>query len=246
MASTGEQPRFTLMPWVYQPLLSGPVPHPVTRGLNYVRSEFASSIDTVGEASSVLKRTVLLATSGSSRRRDVPLYISMEEITVQPDPALYREAALPVAILAEGTFPSFFANYPVPKGVQPPDIEVLPQSEDAAILVVSDGGIPGNEVRFEQGRFRAQPLGFDRYTRQTFGNLEFVMNAISQMTDKTGLMELRAREFRLRLLNREITEDPRRSLRWKVLNSVLPVMLVLAAGILVQLLRKRKYQRPLV
>ena len=240
-ASMGEQARFTLMPWVYHPLLSGQPAHPVTRGLNYVKGEFASSIDTVGEARSSMKRTILLATSSASRERDVPLYISMEEITLQPDPALYTASQLPVAILEEGIFTSFYKNYPVPKGVYPKDSEVVPESVPTSILVVADGDIPANEVRFEQGAFRAQPLGYDRYSRQTFGNLEFVMNVINQMTDQTGIMELRSREFKLRLLNREFTGVKEQALKWKLVNTIAPLLLVIVAGMVVLFLRKKRY-----
>ena len=240
-ASSGESARFTLMPWVYHPLLSGPGAHPVTRGLNYVKSEFASSLDTVEVTGQGVKRTVLLATSGGTRIREVPLYLSMEEITLRPDPELYRREKLPVAILMDGIFPSFFRNYPVPSGVTPRETEVLPESLPTSLLVVSDGDIPANEVRFEQGVFTALPLGYDRFTRQTFGNLEFIMNAVNQMTDRAGLMELRSKEFSLRLLNREITGQKDRMLRWKLVNTLLPLMVVLIAGLSVQLLRKKRY-----
>ncbi len=243
MASTGEQARFTLMPWVYHPLLSGNPAHPVTRGLNYVKSEFASSIDTVGDGRPGLKRTILLATSSASRERNVPLYISMEEVTLQPDPALYTASQLPVAILEEGSFPSFYKNYPVPKGVYPQDSEVVPESVPTSILVVSDGDIPANEVRFDQGVYRAQPLGYDRYSRQTFGNLEFIMNVINQMTDQTGIMELRSREFKLRLLNREITGVKEQALKWKLVNTIAPLLLVIVAGMVVFFLRKKRYSQ---
>jgi len=242
-APAGEQARFTLMPWVYHPLLAGRTDHPVTRGLNYVKSEFASTLDTVGGYDPAMRRSVLLASSASSRVRNVPLYISMEEVTMKPDEALYNQSGLPVAVLLQGTFPSFFRNYQVPDGVMPRDAEVLPESAPTSVLVVADGDIPANDVRFDRGGWRAQPLGYDQYTRQTFGNLEFVMNAINMMTDDTGLMELRSREFRLRLLDREIISSRSRSLRWKVLNTLIPVLMVLVAGGLIYLVRKRKYSR---
>ena len=118
-ASSGEQARFSLMPWVYYPLLAGNPKHPVSRGLNYVKAEFASSMDTVGTGEKGSSATVLLASSASSRSREVPLYISMEEVTVQPDPALYKDSGLPVAVLLEGVFTSLYKNYPVPSGVNP-------------------------------------------------------------------------------------------------------------------------------
>jgi ABC-2 type transport system permease protein len=242
MASTGEQARFSLMPWVYHPLLAGPASHPVTRGLNVVKGEFSSVLDTV-DVSGELRRTVLLASSSASRKREVPLYLSMEEVTQQPDPALYNQSGLPVAILSEGVFPSFYKNYPVPPGVQTARAEVLPESRHTSLLVVADGDIPANGVSFEQGAYRAQPLGYDRYTRQTFGNLEFIMNAVNMMCDDRGLMELRSRDFSLRLLNQEVISQPARVRKWKLFNSLLPIAVVILAGGAVNLWRKRKYSR---
>jgi ABC-2 type transport system permease protein len=242
-APAGEQARFTMMPWVYHPLLAGPATHPVSRGLNYVKSQFASSLDTLSDGNTQLTKTVLLATSEASRKRDVPLYINMEEVTVQPDPAMYSAAHLPVGVLLEGEFKSFYTNYPVPEGVFPADWEVISEGEASSIFVLTDGDIVANEVVYEQGAYRAQPLGYDRYTQQTFGNREFIMNVVNYMTDDIGLMELRSREFKLRLLNNELISQKSQLLKWKLINTLLPLVLVLIAGLIIQLVRKRKYAR---
>ncbi len=240
-APAGEQARFTMMPWVYHPLLTGPGGHPVTRGLNYVLGEFVSSLDTVGQGPVGIERTVLLATSTASRKRDVPLYISMEEVMAEPDPALYTSSHLPVGILMEGKFPSFFRNYPVPAGATTGNTPVRDSSVHTSLFVVADGDLAANEVRFEGGAFRAQPLGYDRYTRQTFGNREFILNVINYMTDETGIMELRSRELRMRLLNREVTGQQSRALKWKLVNTLLPLALLVLAGLLYQWIRRRRY-----
>lgn len=240
-APAGEQAQFTMMPWVYHPLLSGPPQHPVTRGLNYVKSEFVSSLDTLGNNPAGVKRNVLLHTSTASRKRDVPLYISMEEIMTQPDPALYTAVHLPVAILLQGSFESFYKNYPVPGGVAPGGYQRLDSSSQTSIFVAGDGDIAANEVRFEGGAFRAQPLGYDRYTRQTFGNREFIMNVVNFMTDKSGIMELRSREYKLRLLNRELISSPAAIMKWRLINTLLPLILLLLVGLVYQWFRKRKY-----
>lgn len=242
-APAGQEARFTMMPWVYHPLLAGPATHPVTRGLNYVKSQFASSMDTLSGNAGELTKTVLLASSPASRTRDVPLYINMEEITVQPDPALYQSAHLPVGILLEGKFESFYKNYPVPDGVFPSGWEPVAEGEPASLFVVSDGDIPANEVQFIQGEYRAQPLGYDRYTQQTFGNREFIMNVVNYMTDKTGLMELRSREFKLRLLNQEVLGQKSQLLKWKLINTLLPLLLVLISGLIIQVVRRRRFAR---
>jgi len=241
-APAGQQARFTMMPWVYHPLLAGPGNHPVTRGINYVLSQFASSIDTLPVSSGQVRKTVLLASSQSSRERDVPLYINMEEVTVQPDPALYQSAHLPIGILLEGRFESFFLNYPVPEGVLPADWQTLKEGEPASIFILADGDIAANEVQYERGAFRAQPLGYDRYTRQTFGNREFIMNVVNYMTDQTGIMELRSREFKLRLLNNELISQKSQLLKWKLINTLLPLLLVLISGLIIQVVRRRRYK----
>jgi ABC-2 type transport system permease protein len=107
--------------------------------------------------------------------------------------------------------------------------------------VLSDGDIAANEVLFDQGAFRAQPLGYDRYTRQTFGNREFIMNVINYMTDESGIMELRAREFKLRLLNGELIGSKKQLLTWKLVNTLLPLILLLLAGAALQVIRKRRF-----
>lgn len=242
-APAGQQASFTMMPWVYHPLLAGPVTHPVTRGLNYVKSQFASSLDTLSGSAGQVTKTILLATSQASRKRDVPLYINMEEVTVQPDPALYHYENLPVGILLEGKFESFYKNYPVPEGVTPSGWKMITEGEPTSLFILSDGDIAANEVQFEQGAFRAQPLGYDRYTRQTFGNREFIMNVVNYMTDETGLMELRSREFKLRLLNNELIIQKSQLLKWKLINTLLPLLLVMISGVVIQVVRRRRYAR---
>lgn len=242
-APAGEQARFTMMPWVYHPLLAGPATHPVTRGLNYVKSQFASSLDTLSGSAGQTSKTVLLTSSQASRTRDVPLYINMEEVTVQPDPALYQASYLPIGVLLEGEFESFYKNYSVPEGVYPSDWKLIPQGTASSIFVLTDGDIAANEVQFEQGAFRAQPLGYDRYTQQTFGNREFIMNVVNYMTDETGLMELRSREFKLRLLNKEVIGQKSMLRKWKLINTLLPLLLVLISGLAIQFVRRKRYAR---
>ena len=48
-----------------------------------------------------------------------------------------------------------------------------------------------------------------------------MMNVINYMTDETGIMELRSREFKLRLLNRELISQKSQHLKWKLINTLL-------------------------
>ncbi|MEX0987020.1 MAG: gliding motility-associated ABC transporter substrate-binding protein GldG [Bacteroidales bacterium] len=230
-----------MRPWVYSPLLSAPSTHPVTRGLNYIHGQFISTFDTIPLPAGELNRTILLQTSGRSMNRRVPLRITMDEVSRDPDPSLYNDRNLPVAVLSEGVFPSFYANYSVPEGVYPPDAEIKKSSEKTSMLLVTDGDIIRNEVRIQGGKYMAELLGYDKYTYQTFGNLEFILNAVNYMTDETGLMELRSREFKLRLLDKTVVTDKKAVVTWKILNSVIPVVMIILFGVLFNVYRKRKY-----
>jgi len=208
-----------------------------------VRGQFVTALDTVRGQPEEVQKTVILQTSEKSRRQTVPLRILVEEVSREPDPAQYNDGAQPVAVLLEGRFESFYGNYSVPDGVYPADAEVIKKSEPTSILVAGDGDLIRNEVSMNRGRPVPDPLGYEKYTRQTFGNLEFIMNAINYMTDDTGLMQLRSREFKLRLLNRELIKDRQASRMWKVVNTVVPVLIVIFFGLLFNAYRRKKFSR---
>lgn len=243
VAAVGEQAQFRMMPWIYLPLISGPQNHPVTRGLNYLKSEFVSVLDTLANNPEAVRKTALLTTSPNSNMLKVPLQIHMREITRERNPAFFNKAHLPLALLLEGSFPSFYRNYSVPPGVYPPDTEILTDSKPTSVFVSGDGDIIRNEVSFSDGRFVAEPLGYDKYTRQTFGNKEFIMNLVNYMTDDSGIISLRSREFKLRLLNQEILNDNGKRTFWILLNTVLPILILLIFGLAFSYYRKRKYAR---
>jgi ABC-2 type transport system permease protein len=241
----GQDPEMLVLPWWYFPLLSAPKENFLTKGLNYIKTEFASALDTTSVSIPGLRRTVLLSTSDTSALVTNPSLISMAEVTGKPDRRLFNSSRLPIAILAEGTFPSFYANYSVPPGVFPPDADIIPLSEHTQIFVAGDGDMIRNEVQLSAGDTIPLPLGYDPDTRQTFGNKEFVMNVINYMTDDELLISLRSREFKLRLLDRSKIRTNKDLLKWKLLNTAAPVvLLILFAGVF-SYLRKRRYGSPI-
>jgi ABC-2 type transport system permease protein len=85
------------------------------------------------------------------------------------------------------------------------------------------------------------PLGYDKYTRQTFGNSDFLMNAVNYLCDDSGLISVRARDLKLRLLDSgRISQD---KLMLQTLNVALPVILILLFGIVRAWMRRRKNAR---
>ena len=105
------------------------------------------------------------------------------------------------------------------------------------MIVISDGDIFKNQINEADGS--PFPLGFDRYTQQTYGNKNFLLNIADYMTDDSGLINLRNKEIKIRLLNRAQIKS--RKLYWQILNNALPLGILLLFGIFQQYFRRRKY-----
>ena len=85
------------------------------------------------------------------------------------------------------------------------------------------------------------PLGQDKYTGQIFGNRDFLINCLNYLVDDNGIMELRSRELKLRLLNTMKVKTEKTE--WQLINILGPVLLVVIAGLLYSYFRKRKYTK---
>ncbi|HEC42171.1 MAG TPA: gliding motility-associated ABC transporter substrate-binding protein GldG [Bacteroides sp.] len=236
----GGQDNWQLSPWFYYPILSPGNDHLITRALNMILINYGSVIDTVGEDSGV-RKTVLLKTSPYSQQVPVPLYISLRETDARPAESEFNRSHLPLGVLLEGEFESVFSNRSVPKNVIGEPVGIREKSLPTKMIVVADGDIIRNEVTDSPDGPSIAPLGFDRFTNQTFGNREFLLNAINYLTDETGLMRLRGRELRLRMLDRKRTADE--ATKWKLINTIVPVLMVILFGILTWFERRRKYSR---
>ncbi len=65
------------------------------------------------------------------------------------------------------------------------------------------------------------------------------MNIADYLTDDSGLIELRSKEIKLRLLDKAKVRDEK--LFWQLINTVLPLLLVLIFAIFQHYARRRKY-----
>lgn len=227
-------------PWVYYPLLVPASDHPITRNLNRVKGEFTNYIDTVGLDGSI-KKKVLLHTSDYSRTLSPPLMISLREAETLPDEMAFSRSNLPVAVLLEGTFPSAFVNRGVGSLTSDQNFTLKKESRETKMIVVADADLIRNEIRRSGMDETPLPLGQDKYTGELFGNRDFILNCLNWMVDDIGIMELRSREMKLRLLNNARVKNEK--LQWQLINSLGPVSIVLIAGLAYGYFRRRKYTR---
>ena len=218
------------LPWTFAPLLLTSSNSPVTKDVMQVSSVFASTIDTVGGADGIQKE-VLLATSTASRQTHAPAEIDLSNMRV--DPQLFGSAYLPVAVRLEGEFPSAFSHRAIPEGLS--DDERRDRSVKTRQLVVASGSILQNH--WQQGH--PLPVGYDRYSGIQFGNRDFVVNAVLDLADDSGLIGLREKTIALRLLNDRRAHQSRAMIQ--AISVITPLLLIglLATGVLI--IRRRKY-----
>lgn len=235
----GNQPQYSFFPWLYFPVLSSTSTHPVVNNLNAVRTEFVSSIDTVGNPS--LRKTILLKTSNYTRIAMTPVMIDLEILRKEPDPKEYNQAPQAVGILIEGAFESLFNNRIPAEISQAPEIGFTAKSPENRMIVFADGDMIKNQVQFSGGTYNPYPLGYDRFTGQTFGNKDLMLNAVNYLCDDTGLMAVRSREVKLRPLDRARVNN--NLLIWQLINTAGPVLLVILFGLIQFFLRKRRYAK---
>ncbi|MEI6050468.1 MAG: gliding motility-associated ABC transporter substrate-binding protein GldG [Bacteroidota bacterium] len=227
-------------PWVYYPLLNPAADHPITRNLNKVKGEFTNYIDTVGLDPAIRKK-ILLTTSKFSRTLSPPIMISLKEAELTYNEKEFNKPNLPVAVLLEGVFTSVFKNRMTGNLAENKNLKVKTESIKTRMIVIADADIIRNEVRRVGLQEAPLPLGQDKYSDQIFGNRDFLINCLNFLVDDNGIMELRSRELRLRLLDRAKIKTEK--FKWQLINIAGPILIVILAGLLYNYFRRRKYTR---
>lgn len=234
-APPGQPTNFTPAPFYYTPLASPNPQHPLSRNLNNVLLEFTSSASLVGEQENI-KGTSILATSPYGRSVQTPVEVSLMSATNPPDRQLFNQPNIPIGVLLEGKFESAFKNRITSHlGFE----NIIPESPRSKMIVIADGDIIKNKVRSREGQVQILPLGYDQYSGQTFGNRDFLINCIDYLTDDSGIMQIRSRVVKLRMLDKVKIRDEK--LNWQLINTTLPLVLFLIFGLFYHLYRKRKY-----
>jgi len=224
----GSNAQFQPIQWQYSPLAASNPNHPITSNLNLIRFDFASQIDTLKNG---IKKTVLLQSSPLSRLEGVPKEIRLEEVTQEPDPNAFNKGPQNLAVLLEGEFTSVYNNRIKPfQVVDEKDISV-----PTKMIVIADGDVIKNDVI----RNQPQELGFDRWTGQTFGNKEFLENAVNYLLNDDGLIDIRTREVAISFLDSQKVSAQKTT--WQFITIALPLILLVLFGLGFNYLRKRKY-----
>lgn len=227
-------PQQKLLPWMYYPLIAPNQSHSICKNLDPLWLQFASSIDTLPRKNQ--HKTILLQSSDYSRTVPSPARVDITIARLNPEPELFRGKGLHNAgVLVEGTFESIFRYRWDAK--QNPQLSFKPSTSNAKMIVVSDGDFIRNQFKRSTGE--VFPLGYDRYSGQTFGNAKFLLNCIDFLCDDSGIIEVRSKELAISLLDKgKIKKD---KLFWQSINLATPVLFILLFGWLNLYYRRKKY-----
>ena len=208
----------------------------MVRNMNAIKLDFVSSIDATTSEGNIVK-TPLLKTSDYTKISGAPVFISLAMLRQNPDKRMFPSRGQNVAYLLKGTFPSLYANRITAEIEESTVMDFMPESVPTAMIVVADGDIIRNQL--ENRSKKPLPLGYDQYTQNTYGNKAFIENALSYLVEGESLIEIRSREFKIRLLDPD--KKVRQRLRWQLVNTLVPTGLVILLGIIMSLIRKNKY-----
>ncbi len=240
VGSVGGQSQKQLLPWPYAPLLQAGSDNAIVKNQADVLGQFANSIDTV-EAVGVTK-TVLLSSSGSAYTLPTPARIQLNSLQTVEDVSKFNRKNIPVAVLLEGNFASMFANRASQDQLdtlKAYNIDFLRQAKTPGkIIVVADADIVLNQVSESIGPL---PMGMNKYTKIQYANKDFFLNCTEYLADKNNILDARAKDYTLRLLDEKKIAGER-SL-WQMINIVAPILLVCLFGAGYQWWRKRKYTK---
>ena len=224
--------------WYYFPLLQAASDHPIVRNMNAIRADFVSSMDATTSANGI-NQIPLLKTSDYTKVSGAPVFISLAMLRQTPDRRMFNSKGKNVAYLLKGSFPSLYANRIPQELVDSQELQYLDQSETTAMIVIADGDIIRNQIDIK--RKMPLALGFDQYTGNTYANKEFIENCISYLVDGEGLIDIRSRELKIRLL--DTTKIGQERTKWQLINTVIPIALIIALGFVMAVVRKRKYSK---
>lgn len=234
----GGQAQIEYFRWYYFPLLNSASNSNIVKNINPIKADFVSSIDPVVSDSDVQK-IPLLKTSDYTKVSAAPVFISLSLLRQAPDTRMFAQKGQNVAYLLNGKFESLYANRMTSAIVESEEIGFMPSGKETSMIVVADGDIIKNQFHIPKGY--PLPLGFDQYTQVTYGNKEFIENAISYLVDGEGLISIRSRELKIRLLDMNKVND--NTMLWQVVNVIVPSALVVVFGFIMAIIRKRKFTK---
>ncbi len=228
----GSQTQYSNYNWKFSPYIYPKTNHPIIKNTDGLKLEFTSPIDTLANG---IAKTVLLESSKYSKKIGTLSVVSLAMVEEPFDEANYKvKDSSIVGLLLEGKFTSAFKNRILPFD----DSNFIEKSKNEnKIIVVSDGDIIKNQLN---SNLEPLELGYDKWTKNFFGNKEFLLNSVNYLLDDKGLLNIRSKDVDLPILNKnEVSEN---YIKIQFITIGIPFLFLSIFGIVFYFLRE-KYKK---
>lgn len=234
----GNATQYTQYPWLFSPMVYPALAkgneklNPIISNLDAIKFEFTNPIELLKND---IKKTILLQSSPYSKAIGTPFLINLSMVEERPEQKDFNNKGnLPLAVLLEGKFNSVFQNRVTP--FKDPDF--VANGKKTEMIVISDGDIIKNQL--DKNGVPLE-LGYDKWTNYMYANKEFILNCINYLLDDNGLINIRNKEVRLPILDKEKVYTNYTTTQ--IITVGAPMLLLLFFGIAFTYIRKSKYSK---
>ncbi|MCC7401325.1 MAG: gliding motility-associated ABC transporter substrate-binding protein GldG [Chitinophagaceae bacterium] len=251
VGGAANNPQQEFLHWNYYPLFDPANNNPITKNIGLVGGRFVNSIDTIDAAG--IKKTILLASSDNSRTISTPALISLDENRNAPQDQKFNKSGIPVAVLLEGDFSSFYKNRISQQqndSLNKFNTPFISKSGENKMIIVADGDMALNEALPQYGPL---PMGWNKFTYLAYqqqsddgkyfipvANREFFENCLEYLVANPEIIATRNKNIVLRLLDSKKVKE--KESQWQLINIVLPVLLVIILGLIYRQIRRKQYE----
>lgn len=240
VGASGGQAQQVKLPWPYHVMSASENNHLINSNIDRVNMKFPSSIDTVQTRENI-EKTILLRSSPYTMYQRNPVRLNFEILKYGFDEEKFNKGPQNLAVLLEGNFRSAFVNR-VPSSFQDALIQLGETFQEKSVgskqLFVSDAELIKSRFNSRTGKY--SPMGYNHWEQRTFkGNQSFIMNSIEYMLDQKGVLLARSKEVKLRLL--DTVKAKNEKVKWRLINILLPLLVLTLFGLIFNFVRKRKY-----
>ena len=230
--AAGSATQFQEFNWKFAPFIVPVGTHATIKNLGGIKFDFANPIEILKND---IQKTILLQSSPYSKAIGVPSIISLNIVNETEDLKQYQGSGnLPVAVLLEGKFHSVFENRVL--GFK--DINFVSTDKKSQIIVIADGDLIKNNI--DKNGIPLE-LGYDQKTGNLFDNKDFIINCVNYLLDDSGLINIRAKDITLPLLDKEKVSNS--YVFTQLIAVVLPLIILILFAFLFTMYRRKKYNR---
>jgi ABC-2 type transport system permease protein len=249
----------SLIPWFFH-VLATPSSHPIARNLEFVSLKYASEIEFVGNSENV-STPILTSSSNSTRTGMAPMVSLGLSLNYGKNPELVPDVKnesnrICLAGLVEGKFQSHYKNRIVEEFAKNPAIKYKENSvKEGKVMLIGNGSFMANKydsMPTKDGKsmmYRPSQINDLRFdaklaelgVQHSFGNQEFIQNLVDYMMGDNSVIDIRSRQIDVHGIdNEKIKADAG---FYKVINMLLPCLIIILLAAFMQFIRKRKYSR---